>query len=165
VSKRHQTVWIVSAVVGLLCLSALIYSWVAGGSFTVCTPQDSNENMVKTIAALDGIVDLSIKLSTSLVGLGAALLVGWKTGLKLTFPIKIIIIIAALLMVQSALYAVWWRFGVAELWLNECLELVAQPRLDRRYQAHFYFFLAGLVSLGALVIGATFTEHASGDDT
>jgi hypothetical protein len=53
VSKRHQTVWIVSAVVGLLCLSALIYSWVAGGSFTVCTPQDSNENMVVAINGED----------------------------------------------------------------------------------------------------------------
>jgi hypothetical protein len=162
--KRQHTIWIVGVLVGLLCLSALAYSWVAAGSFRVCTPQDAEDSFVKTIAALDSIVDLSIKLSTTLVGLGAALLIGLKSGLRLTFPIKVIVIIATLLLIQSALYAVWWRFGVAELWLNQCLELVDEARLDRRYQAHFYFFLAGLVSLGVLVIGAMFSEQTSGDD-
>ena len=163
-SKRQHTLWIVGVLVGLLCLCALAFSWVAAGSFRVCTPQDAEDHLVKTIAALDGIVDLSIKLSTTLVGLGAALLIGLKPGLRLTFSIKVIVIIATLLLIQSALYAVWWRFGVAELWLNQCLELVDEARLDRRYQAHFYFFLAGLVSLGVLVIGAMFSEQASGDD-
>jgi hypothetical protein len=119
----------------------------------------------KAIAALDGIVDLGIKLSTTLVGLGAALLIGWKSGLKLTIPVKLIVIIASLLLIQSTLYAVWWRFGIAELWLNDCLELVAEPRLDRRYQAHFYFFLSGLISLGVLVVVAVISKMESGDDT
>jgi hypothetical protein len=165
-NKRQQTIWIIGILGGLICLSAVAYFWVAAGSFKVCTPQESSQDTyAKTIGALDGIVDLGLKLSTSLVGLGAALLIGWKSGLKLTFAIKIIILIATLLLIQSALYAVWWRFGVAELWLNDCLELVAEPLLGRRYQAHFYFFLAGLVSLGVLVIGALFSEAASGDGT
>jgi hypothetical protein len=164
-NKRHQTIWLICVLAALAFLSGLAFSWVNAGSFGVCTPQDMDNNLIRTIAALDGIVDLSIKLSTSLVGVGAALLIGMKSGLRLTFSIKIIIIIATLLLIQSALYAVWWRFGIAELWLNECLELVAHPRLDRRYQAHFYFFLAGLVSLGALVLGALFSEQVSGDDS
>jgi hypothetical protein len=165
VSKRQQTIWIIGILVGLLCLSALAYVWVAAGSFSVCTPQESQDAYAKTIAALDGIVDLGLKLSTTLVGVGAAVLIGWKTELKLTFSIRVIILLATLLLIQSALYAVWWRFGVAELWLNECLDLIDQPMLGRRYQAHFYFFLAGLLSLGVLVIGALFAEQASGDDT
>jgi hypothetical protein len=162
VNKRQQTIFIV-VLTGLIGLSVLAYLWVASGSFSVCTPGEPAEGYAKTIAALDGIVDLGLKLSTTLVGLGAAVLIGWKSGLKLTFPVKILILVATLLLVQSALYAVWWRFGIAELWLNDCIELVAQPQLGRRYQAHFYFFLAGLVSMGALVIGALFSEHA-GDD-
>ena len=163
-TKRQQTIWIIGILVGLMCLSALAYFWVAAGSFSVCTPQESEDTYAKTIAALDGIVDLGLKLSTTLVGFGAALLIGWKSELELTFPIRVIILVATLLLIQSALYAVWWQFGVAELWLNNCLELVAQPMLGRRYQAHFYFFLAGLISLGVLVIGALFSEQAGGDD-
>jgi hypothetical protein len=165
VNKRKQTIWIVGILVVLVCLSGVAYLWVAAGSFSVCTPQESQDTYAKTIAALDGIVDLGLKLSTSLVGLGAAVLIGWKAGLKLTFPIKIIILVATLLLIQSALYAVWWRFGVAELWLNDCLELVAQPRLGRRYEAHYYFFLAGLISLGVLVISALFSEKADREGT
>jgi hypothetical protein len=165
VTKRQQTIWIIGILVGLICLSALAYSWVAAGSFSVCTPQESEDTYAKTIAALDGIVDLGMKLSTTLVGFGAALLIGWKSELELTFPIRVIILVSTLLLIQSALYAVWWRLGVAELWLNDCLELIAQPMLGRRYQAHFYFFLAGLLSLGVLVIGALFSEQAGGDDT
>jgi hypothetical protein len=164
VNKRLQTIWVIGVLISLSCLSGLTYSWVAAGSFKVCTPQDS-DNYVKMVAALDSIVDLGIKLSTTLVGLGAALLIGWKSGLRLTFPIKVILIIASLLLIQSALYGVWWRFGIAELWLNDCLELVTQPRLGRRYEAHFYFFLSGLISLGALVIGTIFSERPGGDDT
>jgi hypothetical protein len=165
VNKRRQTLWTIGILGGLICLSAVTYFWIAAGSFSVCTPQESVDPYAKTIAALDGIVDLGLKLSTSLVGLGAALLIGWKAGLKLTFPIKVMILIATLLLIQSALYAVWWRLGVAELWLNECLELVTQPRLGRRYEAHFYFSLAGLISLGVLVIGALFSEQGDGDGT
>jgi hypothetical protein len=165
VTERKQTIWIIGILVGLICLSGLAYFWAAAGSFKVCTPQDSQDAYAKTIAALDGIVDLGLKLSTTLVGLGAALLIGWKSELKLTFAIRVIILVATLLLIQSALYAVWWRFGVAELWLNECLQLIDQPLLGRRYQAHFYFFFAGLLSLGVLVIGALFAEQASGGDT
>jgi hypothetical protein len=164
-NKSKQTLWIVSLLIGLICLSVLAFVWVAAGSFKVCTPQQDVESYAKTIAALDGIVDLGLKLSTTLVGLGAALLIGWKSELKLTFAIRVIVLAATVFLIQSALYAVWWRFGIAELWLNDCLELIAEPMLGRRYQAHFYFFLAGLVSLGVLVIGALFAEQAAGDDT
>ena len=163
VNKRQYTIFIV-VLVGLIGLSVLAYFWVAAGSFSVCTSDEPEEGYAKTVAALDRIVDLGLTLSTSLVGLGAAVLIGWKSGLKLTFPIKILILVATLLLVQSALYAVWWRFGIAELWLNGCIELIAQPKLGRRYYAHFYFFLTGLVSLGLLVITGLLSENAAGGD-
>ena len=103
--RRQQTIWIVGILVVLVCLSGLAYVWVAAASR--CAPQESQDTYAKTIAALDGIVDLGLKLSTSLVGLGAAVLIGWKAGLNLTFPIKVIILAATLLLIQSALYAVW----------------------------------------------------------
>jgi hypothetical protein len=44
--------------------------------------------------------------------------------------------------------------GVAELWLNECFSIVAKPRLTLRYDAHFYFFFTGLLSMALVVFGA-----------
>jgi hypothetical protein len=164
-AKHQKLIWPIVTLSAVILLSALLYYWVREGSFKVCTPQAPEEKYQKTIAALDAIVDLGLRLSTTLVGLGAALLIGLKSGLKLTGPIKILIIVSAVFFVQSALYAVWWRFGIAELWLNECLELVSEPWLDRRYQAHFYFFLAGLLSIGVLVISAVFAVPDMGEDT
>jgi hypothetical protein len=109
VTKHAQTLWIVSILIGLICLSVLAFLWVAAGSFKVCTPQQDAESYAKTIAALDGIVDLGLKLSTTLVGLGAALLIGWKSELKLTFAIRVIVLVATLFPVGPVrrVVAVW----------------------------------------------------------
>jgi hypothetical protein len=44
---------------------------------------------------------------------------------------------------------------------------ISQDILTRPYQAHFGFFLAGLLALGALVVIAAFgvRESGSGEDT
>jgi len=42
---------------------------------------------------------------------------------------------------------------------------VSESWLDRRYQAHFYFFFAGLLSIGVLVISAVFAVPETGEDT
>jgi hypothetical protein len=59
-----------------------------------------------------------------------------------------------LMFTQSALYAVWWRIGIATSWLNACLNLVTEETMQRRYEAHLWFFILGLISLGALVFVA-----------
>jgi hypothetical protein len=163
--SRAQQIWIIGVLLALTCLSGLVWFYVAAGSFSVCIPKSPQDAQVKTVTALDAIVELGLKLSTALVGVGAALLLGWKGGIKLTLGIKVIVLVAMLLFIQSALYAVWWRLGMAELWFNNCLEIVNASYLGRRYQAHFYFFIAGLVSLGGLVIGTLFSEHSKGDNT
>jgi hypothetical protein len=56
------TFFIVSA------LSLIVFIWVITASFGACVTGNMNENLQKTIGALDGIVDLGLKLSTSLVG-------------------------------------------------------------------------------------------------
>src|SRR5262249_43433249 len=150
----QRIVWTFVTLTLLAVLSVPIYSWVASGSFKPCAAADLLDRHAKTIVTLDGIIDLGLKLSTTLVGLGAAILIGLKQGLKLTLPIQLLIVIATILFVDSDLYAVWWRVGVAEIWLNECFDLVTEPRISRRFEAHFGFFILGLISLGALVIGA-----------
>ena len=148
----------------LLVISALVACWVASGSFKVCVGE-VDDQFQKTIGALDGVAELSVTLSTTLIGVGVALLIGLKTGLRLTFLTKIIIITAAFFLAQSAFYAVLWRWRVANLWLNKCLELITEPLLTRPYQAHVYFFMAGFVALFILVVVAAFSSKESGEST
>lgn len=132
-------------------ISAAVYYWVLTSPSGVCIPGTVGDHHEKTVAALDATVDLGLKLSTSLVGLGAAALIGLKTGFRLTAATRLFLFMAILFFAQSALCGIWWRLEIANGWLNQCLNIVVHPRLQSRYQAHFSFFLLGLFTLGALV--------------
>ena len=164
--------WSAVGVVVVLGGSILIYLWVQSGGSFVCTPLDKSkanyqteiQKYEKTIAAVDQVVDLGIKLSTTLAGLGAALLLGLKSGLRTSAVVNLLVFVASVLLVQSALYAIWWRTGIAESWLNDCVQLVAENRLEYRFNAHFYLLVAGLISLGLIVVGALFSGPVSRSD-
>jgi hypothetical protein len=157
-----RALWIV---IGLAFVaSAAIFYWVeSGSSFRVYVPTEGAETTrhEQAIKALDAVADVGIKLSTTLVGIGAAILLGFKSGLTLTTTIRASILLATMCFLESALYAVLWRMRIAELWINDCLTLVAETRLQYRFTAHFAFFLAGLCSLAFLVITAALTASKS----
>jgi hypothetical protein len=167
----RDTRWSIFGVASLALVSLLIFGYVISGSSFVCPvlAKPDPEKYAKVIAALDQVVDLGIKLSTTLAGLGAAMLLGWKSEWRTTQPvIRFLVLLGAILFVQSALYAIWWRTGIAEAWFNNCPQLVAENRLQYRFEAHFYLFVLGLLCLGAIVVGALFTApnaDANGDVT
>jgi hypothetical protein len=153
-----RILWLVIAIA--IVASIAIYFWVESGSpFKVCVPTQGAETTQheQAIKTLDNVADVGIKLATTLVGVGAAILLGFKSGLKLTTSIRAFILLATVCFLESALYAILWRLRIAELWINDCLSLVAEPRLQYRYDAHFMFFLAGLMCIGILVINAAVT--------
>lgn len=154
---RKRAIWTgLTLAFSVLC-GVLLYSWVADGSFRVCVPEKLTDEVTKTIEGLDKVIDVGLTLSTSLVGLGAALLIGLKSGMRMSLPNQIIVLIAMLFFLQSALYAIWWRLGVVEIRLNQCFQLINQDILERKFAAHFAFFVLGLISLGALVMSAVIT--------
>jgi hypothetical protein len=142
--------------------SLAVFWYVLNASF-VCTRGVLDQNYQNTIKALDGTVDLGLKLSTTLVGFGAALLIGIKDVARMNTVVRMAVLVSTLLFAESALYGVWWRLGVAQSWLNVCLNLVIEPILQRRYLVHFNFFLAGLLSLGLVVIAASFGRPKNRD--
>lgn len=153
-----------------LAASIGIYGWVeSGSSFKVCVPTEgaATTQHEEAIKSLDAIADVGIKLSTTLVGIGAAVLLGFKSGLTLTTSIRAFILLATMCFLESALYAVLWRMRIAEIWINDCLGLVVEPRLQYRFAAHFAFFLAGLFCLAFLVVSAALTapKPLHGGDT
>jgi hypothetical protein len=158
--RAKMSVWI--AIILYVLISIAISWWVESGSaFNVSVPTEgeATKQYEQAIKALDGIADVGIKLATTLVGVGAAVFLGFKSGLILTTRIRILILFATACFLQSALYAVLWRMRIAELWVNNSLDLLSAPRLQYRFEAHFLFFLAGLAFLGMLVVSAALTEQ------
>jgi hypothetical protein len=157
-----RLLWVVIGVAVLVSIGT--FAWVQSGSpFRVCVPTEGSATTQhqEAIKALDAVADVGIKLSTTLVGIGAAVLLGFKSGLTLTTQIRAFILLATMCFLESALYAVLWRMRIAELWINDCLALVVEPRLQYRFTAHFGFFLAGLFFLALLVVSATLTAPKS----
>jgi hypothetical protein len=142
----RRAIW--AALTTAIILSLWAYFYVRSGNFGVCRQPDAGQNAAdaakiaadtarweQAIKALDGVVDVGIKLSTALVGLGAPFLLGVKKSrLTFTTSTRIYILISMMCFVQSALYALWWRSEIANLWFNNCLS-----------------FLIGLLFLGVLI--------------
>jgi hypothetical protein len=150
--------------IGVLVLAVLvsvvIYFFIDAGTLRPCAPsREGAEQYQKTIAALDSIIDLGLKLATTLVGVGAAALIGFKSELKLSPSSRIVLLLAVICFLQSAFYAIKWRLAVAELWLNGCLDLISEPLLELRFLAHAYFFFGGLFWLALLLMGAVITAR------
>jgi hypothetical protein len=153
---------------GLLLLflagCAILFVLIQGASgLDICAQNPFTDAQKSTIASLDAIVDLGLKLSTALVGFGAAALLGVKFALRASPMMRLSIALGTMLFAQSAFYAFWWRYGVAQAHLDQCFRQVLSPQLQYRFNAHFYFFAAGLVALGIVVIGILFRKNTAED--
>jgi hypothetical protein len=140
--------------------SAVLWIQIAAATFASCAIQkEAPEALQKLVATLDATITLGIQLSTTLVGVGAAALLGFKTGLMLTPTVRALLLSSILMFTQSALCASYWKYGVAQAWLISCLDLVATSYLNSRFVAQTYFFFAGLFLLGILVVFVAFARE------
>lgn len=162
---KRELLWRLVTLVVLFVASAIIFLCVANAGFSPCPVGKFGEDQKGTIDNLDKVIDLSLKLSTALVGFGAAALIGLRQGLKLGAHVKLSIAVATILFAQSALYAVWWRIGIAETYYNQCFQLVTSPRLQLRFEWHVYFFMLGLFAIAVTVVEALFREPPKEMDT
>jgi hypothetical protein len=163
---KRWPVWIMMILFAAAC--AGIWLWSLNGEFGACVKGTIGDTLQKTITTVDGIIELAIKLSITLVGAGAALLLGLKSGMRLTPGVKVLTLTAVLLFGQASLAGVWWRRWVANSWLNECLNLVSEPVMQRLFSAAFIFFMAGLVMLLIMlcyVVWSTENQKGGGHET
>lgn len=118
----------------------------------VCDPTVASEQYQKTVEFLDSIIQLGLTLSTGLIGLGAALMIGLQGSLRMT-PWNVTFLAGSLVcLAQTILYGVWWKAGIANLWFNECWERIDADFLQYRYSTSYEFFMLGIVLLGILVV-------------
>lgn len=142
----------------LFAIMSLVVAAITMRPLGVCPVEEPTDLQLKTIATLTDIVDLGLKLSTALVGFGAAALIGIKAELKLSRFMRVMIVVSVVLFAQSALYGVWWRFSIAQIYLIECLSMVTAPAVQLRFQAHVYLFMLGICAVGVLVVGGIFKD-------
>src|SRR5436305_1397211 len=122
------SMWFALALVAA-CASA--WAWALNGDFGACVKGSTGDSLQKTVAALEGTIDLGIKLAVALIGAGGALLFGLKSGLPLSSNGKVCLLTAVLLLSQSVLASAFWKMKVANGWLNECLNLIAEDVMQR----------------------------------
>src|SRR5688572_4133618 len=99
---KEDWLWPALILITLAFGSAVYFHLVWSGSFRGCGPAVLTEGEQKTIASLDSIVDVGLKLATTLVGFGAALLIGLKSGLGSSPLTRTLVAAAVLLFAQSA---------------------------------------------------------------
>ncbi|MBY0250036.1 MAG: hypothetical protein K2X54_01410 [Methylobacterium organophilum] len=151
--------------------SGWIWRGVLAADYGVCVRGLSGDYFDKALTALDSNIELGIKLSVAIVGVGGALLLGLKSGIEMPRWMKAILVTALLYFTQSALFGAWWRLGVANGWLNECPNLVREPRMGEIYRSAFAMFILGLAALMVLLVAVVATgatkpsgETGGGDD-
>lgn len=138
--------------VATIAMIAVALLYVEGG----CSENPLDETKKAAIAELVAVWDVGVKLSTGLAALGGALLLGLKTGPALTGPGRVLLAAAVLSFFNSAAYAIFWRYGLSELYLNGCPRHFMNLGLQIRFLAHYYFLMGGLVIIGLLTFSAAF---------
>lgn len=132
-------------------LSAGILKHVSAADFAACAKSDTSYFAKSAVEVLSGIVDLNITLATTLIGLGAALIIGLNNQVRVTPLVSLLVLSAIVAFSQSVVYALWWKTRVAFSWFSECPTLLSSAFVQRPYSWHIYFFVAGLVLLGVMV--------------
>lgn len=141
---------IIGSIVGIV--SIIAYVKAPGFHVGACNTDAAVDQFQKAVEFLDGIIQLGITLSTGLIGLGAALLLGLQGNLRPT-PWTIAVLSGAMLcLAQAVLYGIWWKSGIANLWFNSCWEKIDADFLQYRYSTSFEFFMAGIALIGVLVV-------------
>ncbi|MDX0060413.1 hypothetical protein GOC19_29110 [Sinorhizobium meliloti] len=137
----------------LVGVCAIYFFYALSAGVGVCAVKEAPTTaQEKLVDFLNGIIELGMTLTTALMGLSAALLLGVQGELRITAGVLRLMILSNVLIAQSLLYGVLWKFRVANLWFNGCWDGVASPGLQRAYSGHFYALGLGFVAFAVLVV-------------
>src|SRR5436190_2144894 len=95
---RQRGPWIF-VIVAAACCGAAWYC-VLSTKYGGCEKGETGDALQKTIATLDATIELGLKLSVSLVAAGAALLVGLKSGVRMTAWVRALLLVTIFLFGQ-----------------------------------------------------------------
>ena len=59
----------------------------------------------------------------------------------------------------SVLYGIWWKMSIANIWFNECPNLIASGYIQSINSAHFYYMIIGVLMIGIIVGVASWEKN------
>jgi hypothetical protein len=154
--------WRAVAFAFLAVISGVVWLWVLGASFGACVVGSTTESLQKTVEALDETANYTITWSVTIIGASTAILLGLKSGLRLTPWSKSLLLICSIFFGQAAAAGVYWKLRVANSWLNRCLNLIYEPSIAFAFDAMLYFLGLGLFCALLLVCVAAWTMSPVG---
>ncbi|MER9524858.1 hypothetical protein NKI96_14910 [Mesorhizobium sp. M0292] len=160
-AKQWPTFTIILVTVVLFSIMA----FVVAAPDAPCPAQNQVSDPLKQVVELlNGILDLDITICTGVVGLSAALLLGIQGDIKLKKASLTLLSISIILLVQSILYAIIWRLGLANLWFNDAVSCIAKDPQQTSYKAHFLAMGLGIFFFAVTVVVVAFERANSSSD-
>lgn len=163
--RRMRMIATASMWVSALIASGVYFRQNLAAKYGVCLPTLSpTEAQTKTVDFLNSIIELGLTLSTGLIGLSAALMLGLQGTIRLTKGVLHALCMSIFLLGQSVLYGFLWKLRVSNLWFNSCWENLDAAALQSVYSAHYYLLLCGLGCFSLLVIWVAVLRMRSGQE-
>jgi hypothetical protein len=122
-----------------------------------------SESLKLAIEHYSGTVNQVLTLSTALVGLGGAVLLGMKDLTNLTKASRILILASTTSFAFSAYFALVWQSWLGWFLFNDCPTSISQPVMKVPFLADTYFFVIGLVLMAGVVLTAVFARPSQGN--
>ena len=144
-------------VIGII---ALCWSWSV--PFPACPIEQWTDAQKLFVQELTDVAKWSLGLSTGLIGLFASLALGLKEGPKFSSTAWMLLFPVMCCLALSSYFALMWRTGVAEAYLNSCPQLMMSGRVKVRFDLMTYFYLGGLALMAATLLSTMFERTEKG---
>jgi hypothetical protein len=160
---RNGLIGIALSIIYVVATSAIFIN-TSGLDVGICVVDGVTESQKTTVEFINGLVDLQMSLSTGIVALIIALLVGIQGNIRVTPTVAFVAFWSATSFGISILYGIWWKMHVANLWFNECLTLVGSKLVQAVNEWHFWYMIAGFVLIAGLVLVLTLQRISPSSD-
>lgn len=160
--KVAVAVFVAAVITGLI-----VSAWSLSYDFSACAVEQYNEFVKLSLDHYSSTIDRLFTLSTALVALGSAVLLGLQQAPKIAGARRVIILASTSCFGFASYFALLWQSRLAQSLFLECPRLIADPQMQFPFQASTYFFLAGLILMAVVVSFVAFDalSERGGDES
>jgi len=159
--------WVITCLVWAIAGIASVLYLISNLSekYGVCAiAAEPTTAQTKTVEFLNGMIELGLTLSTGLIALSAALLLGIQGPVKVTRGVLNVLCLSVFFLCQSVLYGFLWKFRVSKLWFNECWQKLDSTALQSVYTAHYVMLFSGILFFSLLVVWVALNRMQTAQD-
>ena len=148
------------AIAAVAILGAGALAWVWSYSFEPCAIEPVSEDLKLALGHYSQTIQQLLNLSTAVAALGAAVLLGLQTGVRLSHGRSVLVLSSTICFVLCAYFTLLWQSRLGQSLLQGCPQLVTEKFMVVPFNAAAYSFVAGLALIG-LVVGLSAYQRDS----